>query len=316
MATPTYADVHELEDRLGIPLGDTREATLLEAVSAASRWIDKQTGRRFYTVTETRFYSARWHYPSDGYAGRGLYGDFPWGYPERPFGGGLASQHVAIDDFVPTAASAVGGAITGVTNVTNPVIATTTAHGLVVGQQVTIAGVVGATGANGIWTVLATPDTLHYQITAPAPGVWVSGGTTTGGTTPVLMTDDNGDGTFPTLWTQGTDYWLGPRNAVAQGKPYRSVNRNGVTGTKVFPPWENGISVAGACGFSSTVPDEIRELSMSVAMLFARPVMEMSLPGIQSYRLSGDLQVTMTPEQLTPAQRAILEDFRDPIFSI
>lgn len=75
---------------------------------------------------------------------------------------------------------AVGGAITGITNVTNPVIATTSAHGLIPGQQVTIAGVLGATGANGTWTVLAVSDATHYQITAAAPGVWTSGGTSTG----------------------------------------------------------------------------------------------------------------------------------------
>ncbi|GAC1519351.1 MAG: hypothetical protein NVS2B16_25560 [Chloroflexota bacterium] len=80
-------------------------------------------------------------------------------------------------------AGLTGGAITGITNVTNPVVTTTSVHGLLVGQTVTIAGVVGATGANGTWTVASVADTLRYQITAAAPGVWTSGGTSTGGPT-------------------------------------------------------------------------------------------------------------------------------------
>lgn len=234
MAAPDYCDVHDLEDRLGIGLSDTREATLVQAVSAASRWIDKQTARRFYTVTETRFYSARWHYLSMG-SGLGGFGEYPWGNPERPNGGGIARQHVAIDDFVSVSA---------------------------------------------------------------------------------VATDDNGDGTFPSTWISGRDYWLGPRNAAADGKPYRSVNRNVVTGLFVFPPWENGISVTGACGFSTAVPDDIRQVCVTVAMLFARPVLEMSIPGVSSYKLANDLSVTMSVEDLDPASRLIIESYKDTGFTI
>lgn len=75
---------------------------------------------------------------------------------------------------------AVGGAITNVSNVANPTITTTTAHGLVVGQMVSIASVVGATGVNGTWTVLTVPTTTTFTITlASGPGAYSSGGTTT-----------------------------------------------------------------------------------------------------------------------------------------
>lgn len=229
---PNYANIDELEDRLGIPHADAREPELQRALDAASRWIDQKTGRRFYTVTETRYYTAQWRYP------RGMgssYGDFPWGNPERPNGGGIAGQHIAINDFVSVSA---------------------------------------------------------------------------------VATDDNGDGTYETAWTVGTDYWLGPRNAAADGQPYRSINRNLVTGRYTFPAWENALSVTGACGFSAATPDAIRQLCLVVAGLFARPVMEMSIPGVQSYQLANDLTVTMQVEDLTPADRAILEQYRDPIFSI
>lgn len=234
MAVPDYCDVRDLEDRLGIAFTDTREGVLQQAVTAASRWVEKQTARRFYTVAETRYYSARWHYPRMGYGMAG-FGEYPWGNPERPNGGGVAGQHLAIDDFVSVSA---------------------------------------------------------------------------------IASDDNGDGTFPSTWTVGRDYWLGPRNALADGKPYRSVNRNQVTGLYVFPPWENGVSVTGACGYSATVPDPIRELSLWVAMLLARPVMEMSIPGVKSYTLTSDISVTMSPEELPEAMRAILVQYTAEAFGM
>lgn len=311
MAAPTYASVDEFASRLG--LGDLREGELQHALDAASRWIDKQTRRRFYAVTETRYYSARWHYPRMG-IGMGGYGDYPWGYPERPQGGGISGQHIAIDDFVAIPAALVGGAITAITNVTNPVVATATAHGLVVGQQVAIAGVLGATAANGTWMITSVPDTTHYQITAPVPGVWTSGGTTTAVATPIVASDDDGSGAYATIWTVGRDYWLGPRNAAVDGLPYRSINRNQVTSLYVFPPWENGISVTGASGFSTAVPESIRQLCVMVAEMLARPVLEMSIPGVSSYKLGNDLAVTMRAEDLPPLGQAILDQYRDPLF--
>ncbi|GAC1397717.1 MAG: hypothetical protein NVSMB60_08050 [Mycobacterium sp.] len=77
-----------------------------------------------------------------------------------------------------TANPAVGGAITGITNVVNPVVTTTSAHGLSNGQLVQIAGVVGAVGANGIFAVSAVTATTYTITLAVAPGAWTSGGTT------------------------------------------------------------------------------------------------------------------------------------------
>lgn len=52
-----YATLPELKARLDI--GDTDDDTALEGVlMAASRWIDSKTGTRFYTVAETRIYTA------------------------------------------------------------------------------------------------------------------------------------------------------------------------------------------------------------------------------------------------------------------
>src|SRR5215510_5722003 len=52
-----YASHTELMDRLGISIGDDREGTLAAVIEAASRWIDRQCGRRFYAVSETRYYT-------------------------------------------------------------------------------------------------------------------------------------------------------------------------------------------------------------------------------------------------------------------
>ena len=64
-------------------------------------------------------------------------------------------------------------AITGVVNAANPTITTGTNHGLVVGQTVTIAGVLGATGVNGTWVVTAvTANTFTFDAFAPA--AWIA----------------------------------------------------------------------------------------------------------------------------------------------
>lgn len=232
MAT-SYAIVGDLEDRLGIPINDSRETALQQAIDAASRWVDRQTGRRFYATTETRYYTAIWQYPRWGQYGTS-YGDYPWGNAERPGGGGVAGQHVAIDDFVSVSA---------------------------------------------------------------------------------VATDADGDGVYETIWTSGSDYWLGPKNAAADSKPYRSVNRNQVVGRYVFPPWENGISVTGSAGYSASAPDPIRELTMWAAMQFAQPVLEMSVPGVQSYQLGTDLKVTMQSGDVPPAMQAIIDQYRDGFLS-
>lgn len=231
----SYADVGELADRLGIELNGSRETALEQAINAASRWVDRETGRRFYATTETRYYTAIWQYPRWGQYGSAQ-GDYPWGNPERPGGGGVAGQHIVIDDFVSVSA---------------------------------------------------------------------------------VATDSDGDGVYETAWSVNSDYWLGPRNAAADGKPYRSVNRNQIVGRYVFPPWDNGISVTGSAGYCDIAnrPDPIRELTMWVAMQFALPVLELSIPGVQTYQLGSDLKVTMQPGDLPLAMQKIIEDYKDGFLS-
>src|SRR5215831_5239430 len=45
-------------ERLNMEANDAREGQLLNMLEVASRWVDKQTGQRFYAATETRYYNA------------------------------------------------------------------------------------------------------------------------------------------------------------------------------------------------------------------------------------------------------------------
>jgi hypothetical protein len=58
-----YASLAELRAKLAFSAANTASDTQLEQViEASSRWIDRYTGRRFYGVAETRYYTAE-----DGY---------------------------------------------------------------------------------------------------------------------------------------------------------------------------------------------------------------------------------------------------------
>lgn len=70
--------------------------------------------------------------------------------------------------------------VTAVTNTANATVTTSAAHGLTSGQTVVIAGIVGATGANGTWANITVLSPTTFQISnGSAPGVWSSGGTVT-----------------------------------------------------------------------------------------------------------------------------------------
>ena len=70
--------------------------------------------------------------------------------------------------------------VNNVTNTVNPTITTNAAHGLAVGQSVTITGVVGATGVDGVSWSTSVPSTTTFTIAlAVAPGAYTSGGTVT-----------------------------------------------------------------------------------------------------------------------------------------
>lgn len=219
-----YASVDSLKDRLGIAENDSRESALIEAIEAASRWIEKQTGRRFYVASSSE---VRYYTPERRNVG------VPWNW-ERP-GGGWSPQILAIDDAV---------AVTQVAS------------------------------------------------------------------------DESGDGTYGIVWTSGSDYWLEPRNAVAMGQPYRYIHRNQAVGRYLWAPYENGVRVTGSFGYCTiaTLPADIRMLCLMVAEVFARPVTDLAMAGVQTYKLGAELSVTMDSDRLPPLALQILNDYREPLF--
>jgi hypothetical protein len=68
-----------------------------------------------------------------------------------------------------------GTAVTAATNA-NPIVVTSTAHGLTTGDVVFIAGAVGNTAANGVFTATVV-DANTFSIAVAGNGAWSSGGT-------------------------------------------------------------------------------------------------------------------------------------------
>jgi hypothetical protein len=206
----TYASSTALLDRLGMSQGDDREGALIDCLEAASRWIEHQTGRRFYVsdTPETRYYTL----------------DSPW------LNGGTV---IEIDEFLSISS---------------------------------------------------------------------------------LQTDNNGDGAYETTWVEGTDFYLGPRNAPAKDRPYKSIHRISLTGRFYLPAYVEAIKVTGAFGYSATTPPEISELCLVTAEMLGRNVLDAAIPGAESYKLGSELQVSMRSPDLTPMARRILALYRDREF--
>jgi hypothetical protein len=86
-----------------------------------------------------------------------------------------------------------------------------------------------------------------------------------------LSTDDDGDGTFETVWTANTDYAIEPYDANLLGIPYFRIT---AVGGKTFPmftvPPLPGVQVAGVWGYPA-LPDDVREACVLLSMRgFAR----------------------------------------------
>ena len=135
---------------------------------------------------------------------------------------------------VPFTGATVPVAVTGVANSTTCVV--TAAGTWTAGQSVVIAGVLGATGANGTWTI-TTGGSGSFTITlGSAPGVYTSGGTATSNRITVAITAQNqgqawGNGAFVTVHQfQGCSG--GVLTTAADLTPVIQPMRN-ISGTKI-----------------------------------------------------------------------------------
>jgi len=127
-----------------------------------------------------------------------------------------------------------------------------------------------------------------------------------------LTTDANGDGVYETNWVQGTDYYLGPVNAVADGLPFTEINRNSWSGRYSFPAYRDGVRIVGRFGFCSfsNCPAGVRDLTMLVAEGLGQPVLDLAMPGVQNYKLGNELTVTMSGRNLPPVARLLIDQYK------
>jgi hypothetical protein len=159
-------------------------------------------------------------------------------------------------------------------------------------------------------------QTRYYTLVYP----WHSGGTQITiddfQSVSALETDNNGDGVFETVWTVGTDYYAGPLNNPVRGKAYTTLYRTSLTGRFYFPAYENSIKVTGIFGYAATAPAPIHELTLLIAELLARPVLDIGMAGAQTYKLGTELTVTLKTETLPPLAQQILKRYAVPGFVV
>jgi len=76
-----------------------------------------------------------------------------------------------------------------------------------------------------------------------------------------LQTDDNGDGTYETTWTAGTDFVLAPGNANLDGWPYTEIDAS-VNWPRNFPRGVyRGVKVVGVFGWPA-VPNAVKQAAI------------------------------------------------------
>jgi len=68
--------------------------------------------------------------------------------------------------------------------------------------------------------------------------------------TTTITVDTNGDGTYETTWTNGTDFYLEPTNATADGRPFSELVIRSQSG-RAFPTYQRAIKIIGVFGWPS-----------------------------------------------------------------
>lgn len=78
-----------------------------------------------------------------------------------------------------------------------------------------------------------------------------------------LKVDMNGDGTYESTWADGTDFYLEPKNAALNGRPYDQITIRRQSG-RIWPQWQYGIQVIGSWGWS-TAPAQVTQATTILA---------------------------------------------------
>lgn len=87
----------------------------------------------------------------------------------------------------------------------------------------------------------------------------------------VVVADFDGDGTFEETLTVDTDFYMSPRNAAADGRPWTELRRLIATAT-VWPVGvPDGVKVTAKYGYGATAPTDITQATIIQAVrLFNR----------------------------------------------
>lgn len=81
--------------------------------------------------------------------------------------------------------------------------------------------------------------------------------------TATVVVDINGDGTYETTWTNTTDYYMAPINAVADSQPFTQLFLSQTAG-RTFPRYDNAIKITASFGWPS-VPGGVTQATSILA---------------------------------------------------
>ena len=122
-----------------------------------------------------------------------------------------------------------------------------------------------------------------------------------------LKTDQDGDGTFETSWTENTNFVLYPYNAVADSKPYTRVKRTEQSGYEFPATIRKCVQIYGSFGFCTTanLPKVIKEACILQSIkLFKRKDAPFGVAGTNQFGV-----ITHVPE-LDPDIKMLLDSYR------
>lgn len=78
-----------------------------------------------------------------------------------------------------------------------------------------------------------------------------------------VTVDREGDGSYSETWVEGTDFYLDPPNAAADGRPFTRLVLRAQAG-RYFPPYQRNVKVAGSFGWATT-PAAVKQAAVLLA---------------------------------------------------
>lgn len=188
--------------------------------------------------------------------------------------------------------------ITNATNATPIVVTTSTAHGLVDGQEVTISLVGGNTAANDQWVVHVTGSATFSLVGSSGSGAYTSGGIVSVWTEPMFNTPRSVNRVLSRFWSDGTN------GGATQGWNLL------FPGDGVFHAWNSSPTTnQQTCGFEIGTDDAPQGSQLNSATVYVQPNtghggVPSTLPSIAVYKRSlkstGSTGTSLASGVITP----------------